>query len=233
VLDIDGFIPAHLNLALLAHAFPALEVLRMRTGRQGGYTPYLPFPAPTLVLFTNSQGEPPSPDEDEPEVVPRGASCRIPPGTTKLVINMKGNDVRIADLFPATLNPPMSLRELVLVLPAYRPGQMRGYVPGVFMDHIVGMDLSELFMAYYDQECMVTVVGADEIGPGYADTLRRQVSILIPKDWSSQGFGAFEFSPESISKAYKINDSLKFVSRAQYIARVGKRVAEVETVEKL
>ncbi len=44
VLDIDGFIPAHLNLPLLAHAhaFPALEMLRMRTCLQGGYTPYLP-----------------------------------------------------------------------------------------------------------------------------------------------------------------------------------------------
>ncbi|BEJ11428.1 hypothetical protein CspHIS471_0108500 [Cutaneotrichosporon sp. HIS471] len=242
VLDIKGFVPPTTNLTGLAFAFPALKILRMRTCPKGGYTPYLPVPAPTVVLFTNSQGEDPDPvfydlsfdgddSEDESPVVPEGVRCGIPEGTRKLVINMKGNDVPIADMFQGVLDPPKSLRELALVIPAYTRGKYHGRMPGIFMDHIVGMDTIELFMAYYDEECTFTIVGADEVLPGY--NLRGIMADHLRKTFMFGGLKPPGNGPGKAAKIKEVLDLIQFISRGEYIARVGKRIAELETVERL
>ncbi|BEI80348.1 hypothetical protein CcaverHIS002_0108770 [Cutaneotrichosporon cavernicola] len=134
---------------------------------------------------------------------------------------------------PASLSPsPRSrfLHELVLVLPAYTHGKFHGRMPGIFMDHIVGMDTTELFMAYYDKACTFTIVGADEVLPGYslcgamADPLRRTMF---------EGFKPRDNGPGKAAKIKKMLGLIQFISRGEYIARVGKRIAELATVERL
>ncbi|BEI88153.1 uncharacterized protein CcaverHIS019_0108710 [Cutaneotrichosporon cavernicola] len=122
------------------------------------------------------------------------------------------------------------LHELVLVLPAYTHGKFHGRMPGIFMDHIVGMDTTELFMAYYDKACTFTIVGADEVLPGYslcgamADPLRRTMF---------EGFKPRDNGPGKAAKIKKMLGLIQFISRGEYIARVGKRIAELATVERL
>lgn len=57
VLDIAGYCSSECNLNLLHSVFPRLEMLRMQTCTEGGYTPYIPIKSDTFVLFTNRNGE--------------------------------------------------------------------------------------------------------------------------------------------------------------------------------
>lgn len=58
VVDIRGYIVPCVDMTLLAPAFPSLDMLRITTGIEyhDTYTPYIPFEAKTLVLFTNQKG---------------------------------------------------------------------------------------------------------------------------------------------------------------------------------
>ncbi|GMK54805.1 hypothetical protein CspeluHIS016_0113910 [Cutaneotrichosporon spelunceum] len=196
LLDIKGFIPPNVNLTGLACAFPGLRILRIRTCPTRGYTPNFPVQAPTVVIFASEleTGCPdPTPDDFSFDFLDDIEERQAFP-------DLKGNNLPIADLFPNVLAPSKSLREFVLVLPQYKKGQARGHVPGIFMDHIVAMGTTELFMAY--EGCTFTIVGCDEVRPGY--NLRNLMANHLRANWRFNGLASGGFGP---GKAAKVKEN--------------------------
>lgn len=203
VVDIRGFFPATCNLTLLKDAFPNLDTLRMCTSKSEpkSYTPYVPLAAKTLVLFTSPDGgdcnpagydEWDSEEEDEPEFVPKGVSSKLPDKYTKIVVNMNGMDIPIADMFRCALDPPEHVTEVDIIIPVYSSPSARGRIE-IFSEHILGMDTAELIGSPHVK---YTLVGLDVVKPGY-DTkfmtvLRRHVS-----QWK---FGDVDYGKESEPK---------------------------------
>jgi hypothetical protein len=224
ILDIDGHVPPE-ELLNLIFAFPALEVLRLRTSTLPGGAPVLTLAARTVILFVCSLDDPaPFPADDHPmlDIAPDVGRVRptIREGTTKLVVNMEGDDGPDVNLImTAKFGPPKSLRELVLLMPAYPAGRARE-AKRIFKDPFKANNTVLLLLAYYNK-CTVTVVGADDVGPGYIAKLCERVAGAL-------GEATFETGDSPT-----IEEAIQFVSRTEYFSRVGKRVAELETVERL
>lgn len=193
VVDIRGFVPPTCDLTLLKDAFPNLDTLRMCTSKNtpNSYTPYIPFAAKTLVLFTSPEGGDCNPtpynpggygdydseeEDEEPELFPKGASSKLGEKYTKIVVNMKGMDIPIADMFRCALDPPEHVTEVDIIIPAYNSPTSRGSIDS-FSEYIVGMDTAELIGSPHVK---YTLVGLDVVSPGYdkkfLNVLRRHVS---------------------------------------------------------
>lgn len=193
VVDIRGFIPPTCDLTLLKDAFPNLDTLRMCTSKSTpkSYTPYFPFAAKTLVLFTSPQGGDCNPtpynpggygdydseeEDEEPELFPKGASSKLAEKCTKIVVNMKGMDIPIADMFHCALDPPEHVTAVDIIIPAYNSPTSRGSIDS-FSEYIVGMDTAELIGSPHVK---YTLVGLDVVSLGYdkkfLNVLRRHVS---------------------------------------------------------
>jgi len=184
VVDILGFVSTTCDLTLLAPHFKRLDTLRMPTCPfDGGFTPYFPVPAKTLVLFTNNDAIPNPIDmelrafggyddyDEEPEVLPKGVRPSIPDGVTKVVVNMKGTDIPIADVHGCIMDAPKSVKEIVIILLKYTGRSLVGELqPGLMGEQIVSMDTAELISA--NKDVNFTLVGFDEIRASYPAKFR-------------------------------------------------------------
>lgn len=267
VLDIVGYFPPQCNLGLLVPHFKNVDMLRMLTKPEtGAFTPYFPIPSKTLVLFTNDHAEPnPKPyplddsdwdeDEDEDEeLVPPGQTGRIPPGVTKVVVNMKGTDVPIADLYHYVIDPPESVTDIVIVLLRYiEPGNRVGEIQENCMgEEIVVMDTVELIMANTDIN--FTLVGFDEVRPAYVSRFRRLMTDKMRTytidgidekgdNYVSCDFDAvsnsrrrtnvYKIRPEKEAYIQKILDKVTFMSIGEYAKSNGRThyEADMEFIE--
>lgn len=183
-IDVRGFFPAKTNLALLRDAFPNLTLFRLTTD-EGAYTPYVPFEAATLVVFTSPDGGVPNPapidaavdaglDWDESDAEPVGPdpwptfSERI----TKIIVNMSGDDYPVADMFHFVLDPPAHIKDIVIFIPRYimdtflfpdgSPGHRAGLMgQTTCVENIIAMDLAELMVGV--PHVKYTLIGAEDI----------------------------------------------------------------------
>ncbi len=130
----------------------------------------------------------------------------IPEGTAKLVANMEGDDRPDFSLITtAKFGLPKSLRELVLFMPAYRAGGAPE-AKRIFEDPFEANNTVLLLLAYCNK-CTVTVVAADDVGPGYTAKRCERLAAL--------GGVTFETGDSPT-----IEEAIQFASRTEYIARV-------------
>lgn len=154
VLDVRGYFPPSVDLTKLQASFPVLDVLRMTNsrGRLKGYTPYVPFSASTVVLFTNPNGFDCNPGprpawggHDRAAHLPAGVEDVLPQSVSKIVINMNGDDIPVADMWRAIHRPASHVKEVVIVVPRYTSLDDPGAL-GTFNEPIVGMDVADLIV---------------------------------------------------------------------------------------
>lgn len=192
VVDVRGFFPPTCDLSLLKDALPKLGTVRLCTD-QGTYTPYIPFGAETLVLFTSPYGldceararsgrradveatfAPPSitttrPDQDLRPVPPGVEWAALPTNVRRVVINLGGEDYPAADLWPLLIRLPTQVSELVVVMPCIRslPLWNTGYAPAPISSTVFNSEI----VAYDLVELLngaprtVTLVGVDLAEP--------------------------------------------------------------------
>lgn len=225
----QGFVGGDINLTRLAPAFPNLETYRAITDPlDQSFTPYFPLPCKTLVIFYNEDG--PNPGgmrdaddfdsdyedfDDEDKIIPEGVIPAVPEGVRKTVVNMKGDDVPVADFFPCIFNFPTSVQDFVIVFPFYELGKARGRFFN-FTAPIIVMDTVELV----GTDAMYTLVGLDEASRGF-NMLQHMRAQL----------GRWEFTGDK-SKQECINERLDHVrirTKAEYAKSV--KDIELETVE--
>lgn len=170
-VSVEGFIDANIDLTLIAAAFPNLVNYRITTDAENdGFTPYFPFPCRNVIIFFNS-GEGANPrrmddidpwdddfdEDDEPQEIPKGHRQAIPEGVEKIVVNMKGDDIPVADFFPCIFNFPTSVKDFVIVYPRYSTLSDEGSFVN-FTPYILIMDTTELI----GTDAIYTLVGMDE-----------------------------------------------------------------------
>lgn len=86
----------------------------------------------------------------------------VPDGVTKIVVNMRGSDIPVADFFPSIFNFPDSVKDFVIVYPKYSAHERAGKF-FVFFTHIVVMDTAELV----GTDARYVLVGLDEASKGF------------------------------------------------------------------
>ncbi|EJT47798.1 hypothetical protein A1Q1_03259 [Trichosporon asahii var. asahii CBS 2479] len=176
ILDVRGLFPQQCYLPALRSVFSNISVLRLTT-ISGTYSPYVPFGAETLVLFTSPHG----PDceanprafdnlrsagltDSSPRPVPQDVDWRTVPGTVKrVVINMGGDDQPAADLWPFIAIPPPHITEMVIIFPRVLRSNIAMVPPfsfgrTFFYPDIVAEDIAETLDGS-DPRLRVTLVG--------------------------------------------------------------------------
>lgn len=154
VLDVRGYFPPSTDLTKLQASFPVVNVLRMTNsrGRLKSYTPYVPFSASTVVLFTNPNGFDCNPGprpawggHDRAAHLPAGFEDILPESVSKIVVNMNGDDIPVADMWRAIHRPSAQVKDIVIVVPRYGSLDDPGAL-GTFNEPIVGMDVADLIV---------------------------------------------------------------------------------------
>lgn len=192
-VTIEGFVEPSIDLTLIAAAFPNLVNYRITTDQEdGGFTPYFPFACRNVIIFYND-GDGPNPhsmgdeddydefdddEDDEPLTVPKGHIPRIPDGVEKIVVNMKGNDIPVADFFNI-FDFPKSVKDFVIVFPLYDALSPERGTFVSFVPHILVMDTAELI----GTDAVYTLVGLDEAPQRFnmSAALRRHLGQCIYK----------------------------------------------------
>ncbi|EJT47792.1 hypothetical protein A1Q1_03253 [Trichosporon asahii var. asahii CBS 2479] len=193
VLDVRGYFPPSVDLFKLKESFPSLQVLRMTNsrGRLKSYTPYVPVPSRTVVLFTNPNGFECNPTpragwggHDRSAHLPAGLEDVLPDTVSKVVVNMNGDDIPVADMWRAIHRPAPHVKEVVIVIPRYSSLDDPGAL-GTFNEPIVGMDVADLIVgaphgfvgsaatAPTAPTAKFTIVGLEAVSvPNYAEHFR-------------------------------------------------------------
>lgn len=197
VVDVRGFFHPTFDLRPLARAFPNLRVLRLTSDAEQQVTPYVPFPAEVLVLFTNPSGlgavyehwyfRHPSEESEASEpgddvandyqyevhgrrLAPRGvARHRLPASVRRIVVNMCGDHAPPSTMWPACENPPAHVRDVVVVVPRYRTLKGEGEMSADCVDSVLAIGILEMLRAPNPR---FTLVGVDEVAPDYEARLR-------------------------------------------------------------
>lgn len=249
-IDVRGFFPAATNLALLRDAFPNLTLFRLTT-MDGAYTPYVPFEAETLVVFTSPDGGVPNPkpyvpgmddyddyDEvDEEPVLPADVP-RMSKRITKIIVNMSGDDYPVADMYRCVLDPPSHIEDIVIFIPRYImgtfmfPNGSRGHSAGLMgqvtcEENIIAMDLAELMVGV--PHVRYTLIGAEDI-PWPKWRFRRLVRAHLAGFWYS---GVNYGKKDKVRVECSVETGRKIVLpkndkvRAQHMAKVDEVLARL------
>lgn len=212
VVDVRGFFPASCNLTLLREAFPNLDILRMCSSRDPppSYTPYVPFEAKSLVLFTTPLGGNCNPGPFDPwtseyqfgpAVLPMGEPRELSKKFNKIVVNMKGMDIPIADMFRYARCPPKHVTEIDIIVPYYRSETSPGSIAH-FEEVLLGWDTAELINCPHVK---YTLIGLDVVRPGYdvrfVEVLREHFSQHRYEnvDYSNEGVSQHTSPPPSLT----------------------------------
>lgn len=178
VVDVRGLFPQTCNLPSLKGAFPGMKVLRLATSNWK-YTPYIPFGAETLVLFTSPYGPdceaktPPSdarfapqqPYDSSKRPVHKGVDQHaVPRSVTRVVVNMGSEDQSAANQWPLVAYPPPHVKDIILILPRIQVSEGGKLQPcplssRLFLPDLVAEDVSETLVG--SPHVSVTVVGLE------------------------------------------------------------------------
>ncbi|EJT47800.1 hypothetical protein A1Q2_00203 [Trichosporon asahii var. asahii CBS 8904] len=247
IIDVRGFFPATTNLALLRDAFPNLTMFRLTT-MDGSYTPYVPFEAETMVVFTSPDGGVPNPkpyvpgldddydDYDEEPVIPANVP-RMSERITKIIVNMSGDDYPVADMFRCVLDPPPHIKDIIIFIPRYItdtfvfPDGSKGHRAGLMghttcVENIIAMDLAELMIGV--PHVRYTLIGAEDI-PWPKERFRR----LVRTHLSGFGYGEVEYGDDSPTTECSIETGRKIVlpknpkTRTKHLAKVDEELSKL------
>ncbi|EJT47802.1 hypothetical protein A1Q1_03263 [Trichosporon asahii var. asahii CBS 2479] len=190
VVDVRGFCPPTIDLPHLATGFRNLEVVRMSPDATGASTPYVPWPARTLVLFASFAGfwvndrhwwwdkeTKLDPNwEAKNLTVPHGRRPMVPPGVDqyalfdtfeRIVLNFNGDLSSLEEIRPLFRNLPRTVKEVLLVLPRNKSLDDSG----TLFSFYAGLEMS-FHALTRAQHAKYTFVGFDLAKPGYNDELR-------------------------------------------------------------
>lgn len=197
IIDVRGFFYPTFDLGPLVPLFSGLKVLRMVSDPEQQVTPYVPFPAETLVLFTNPLGLGPvyehwyfrhpseSSSDEEPgadaekdyqyevhgrRLAPRGISRhKLPERCTRLVVNMCGDHSPPSSMWPFCENPPPHVKDVTIVVPRYRTLQGEGEMDADCVESVLAVSMQEMLRAPCPN---FTIVGVDEVSDDFEAGLR-------------------------------------------------------------
>lgn len=200
VVDVRGFCPPTIDLPSLATAFRNLDVVRISPDASGASTPYVPWPARTLVLFAHFEGfwvnsrhwwwdmEKTKLDPEweaqnltslhsQRPIVPRGVDQHALFGTyERVVLNFNGDLGTVEEILPLFQNLPKSVKDVILVLPRNTSLGDTGTVYSCYTD----TSLHSLTRAPHAK---YTFVGFDIVKAGYDEelgTTLRRLRALTP-----------------------------------------------------
>lgn len=259
VVDVRGVFPKTCDLPSLKGAFPGMEVLRLTTS-SWKYTPYIPFDAETLVLFTSPYGpdceaktpsgaRPQQPYDSSKRPVPAGVEQHaVPASVAPVVVNMGSEDQSAGNQWPFVAYPPPHVRDIVLILPRIQVSggrlQPSPLSSRFFLPDLVAEDVSETLVGA--PHVSVTVVGL-EFGDNQAshDFRRHLRSRLFCDLFSAPGENATINVGRGDHQLLVTNRRMgptwdmveetlrrvKIVSWEEYVRQVGVGRASIETVE--
>lgn len=230
MVELEGLVDAELDLRIAAPAFPNLETYRVVTDRNlRSFTPYFPFPCKTLVLFYREHGPPgiihevlddfglDFDDYEEPQLFPPGVTSSVPDGVTKIVVNMSGTDIPVADFFNV-FKFPETVKDFVIVFPKYKVNQRKG-VFSTFYTSIVVMDTCELI----GTDARYVLVGLDEFSS------RFDIRKAIRNHFLHKVMFSGPRSPEDI--VAELLDHVAVLNKEEYAKEVAD--IDIEVVERL
>lgn len=200
-----------------------------------------------MDTFSAMFGDGPAPGP----VVPRGIDPSGLPKTVRcIVVNMNGEDYAVAEMHHFVLDPPEQVEEIVILLPRVKDegGRLAGQVVSQekFAIKIIAMDLAEL---------MVSVPGLrwTLVGLEHAHRIPDAFRALLRKQFEGYQFGEVEYAeeptlvqlpdgkydlrmdckePEKHTAVIEdMMDRLDILSFNEYVTKVGKSQAILETVE--
>lgn len=197
VIDVRGFFYPTFDVGPLVPLFSGLKVLRMVSDPEQQVTPYVPFPAETLVLFTNPLGLGPvyehwyfrhpseSSSDEEPgadaekdyqyevhgrRLAPRGISRhKLPECCTRLVVNMCGDHSPPSSMWPFCENPLPHVKDVTIVVPRYRTLQGEGEMDADCVESVLAVSMQEMLRPPCPN---FTIVGVDEVSDDFEAGLR-------------------------------------------------------------
>lgn len=276
ILDIQGYCPPGNDPDLFTYMqFPHLNVLRMTPSVDDdpdNFTPYIPghFEAQTLVLFSNSEGcaamddhwwfdlYAPSDDDEELPLVPPVNRSRIPQSVTKMVLNLRGQNMELHDMYPFVTRLPAHVKDVVISAPAYRSLLNTAGVRNEVSPHLTKLRLVDVVLLPIKTK--FTLVDFNWLGPSFEkeflDELRyryrsfffKDVDYTVDDDMTRvmqrktrdeciKRSTTVEVTRKPLislqEQIDKLLSRIEFLSKEAYIERVGAETAALDLLEHL